>query len=116
MGKRIRIISPKVTMQAVLNGSETAEKVWGILPCDSKARLYGDEVYFEVPLEMGEEDAQPQVPSGTIAYWPPGKCLCIFFGQTPASPVNVVGVLDGDPQEWAAVEASDEITVEQAEE
>ena len=42
---------------------------------------------------------------GDVAYWPPGKALCLFFGPTPmssgdeirpASAVNVVGRLEGD--------------------
>jgi hypothetical protein len=55
------------------------------------------------------------VPSGTVAFWPPGGCFCIFFGQTPASPVNVVGTLDGDPDAFAAVQAGDRIVLEAAE-
>jgi hypothetical protein len=47
-----------------------------------------------------------------VAYWPPGKALCLFFGQTPYSPVNVVGTLDGDPQALAQVEEGDVVRVE----
>ena len=42
---------------------------------------------------------------GDLAYWPPGRAFCIFFGPTPvsrgtacrpASPVNVVGKIVGE--------------------
>jgi hypothetical protein len=33
---------------------------------------------------------------GEIAYWPPGKAFCIFFGRTPAS-------VDGAPRAASAV-------------
>ena len=41
---------------------------------------------------------------GELAFWPPGKAICIFFGKTPisesnkpkaASPVNVFGKIIG---------------------
>ena len=47
-----------------------------------------------------EPGASDVVEAGEIAYWPLGKCLCLFWGATPAShgnecraadPVNVVG-------------------------
>ena len=63
-------------------------------------------------MTAGEEDAQPDVPSGTVAYWPPGKALCLFFGQTPYSPVNVVGQIEGDPNVLASVRDSDAVHVE----
>jgi len=43
--------------------------------------------------------------AGEIAYWPPMKAICIFYGPTPAShgdeiraagPVNVFGRIKGD--------------------
>lgn len=37
------------------------------------------------------------VPSGAVGYWPPVRAICLFFGQQPVSPVNIVGVLEGDP-------------------
>jgi hypothetical protein len=66
------------------------------VPFESEARRWGDEVYIGTPLEAGEEDAQPEVPPGIVAYWPPGRALCLFFGQQPYSPVNIVGLLDGN--------------------
>ena len=112
---KIRIKTKGVEMTAELNDSPSAKKIWEALPIESRTRLWGQEVYFEIPVHDEERDAQAQVPSGTIAFWPPGDCFCIFFGQTPASPVNVVGKLDGDPMEFAKVKANQVIRLERAE-
>lgn len=104
---KITITAGPVTMTATLNDSMSAKKLLEILPCSSKAQLWGKEVYFPIPMTMEEENPQAKVPSGTIAYWPPGKCFCIFFGQTPYSPVNPLGTLDGDPNEFAKVKEGD---------
>ncbi|MFP4055508.1 MAG: cyclophilin-like fold protein [Candidatus Brocadiia bacterium] len=110
----IRIQAGSVQTTAQLNDTPTAQKVLEALPIDSTARLWGQEVYFETPVRDEERDAQAEVPSGTVAYWPPGHALCLFFGEAPASPVNVVGALDGDPQELAKVQAGDSVRVEKA--
>jgi hypothetical protein len=58
---------------------------------------------------------------GDIAYWPPGSALCIFFGKTPASrgeeiraasPVTVLGRVDGDPELFNAVEDGQVVRLE----
>lgn len=112
---RIRIKADQVDMTATLNDTSTAARIVEALPITSAARLWGDEVYFDIPVHAEEDDPQATVPSGTIAFWPPGGCFCIFFGQTPASPVNVVGTLDGEPSEFAKVQPGETITLERAE-
>ena len=92
---RIRITLGEVAIAATLNDSRTARLLRRALPFESVARRWGDEVYFETPVSAGEENAQADVPSGTVAYWPPGKALCLFFGQKPYSPVNIVGEIEG---------------------
>ncbi len=94
---RIRVTLGGVVVTATLNDSNTARLLWGALPFESTARRWGDEVYFQTPVDTGDENAQADVSAGAVAYWPSGKALCLFFGQTPYSPVNVVGELDGDP-------------------
>ena len=111
----IRIVADQVEMTATLNDTPTAKAIWDALPIESSARLWGDEVYFDIPVHRDPDDAQAQVPSGTVAFWPAGDCFCIFFGQTPASPVNVVGSLDGDPNEFAKVASGETIRLEKAE-
>ena len=114
MGK-IRISTDNFQMTATLNDSPTAAKLLDALPIESTTRLWGKEVYFEVPFHADEEDAQAEVPPGTVAFWPAGDCLCLFYGQRPASPVNVVGTLDGDPNELARIPAGTKIRVEATE-
>ena len=115
---RIRITAARagVSMTAALNDSHTAAELLKVLPAESQARIWGDEVYLEIPLDLPEEDAQADVPSGTIAYWPPGTAFCIFFGQTPYSPVNVLGKVDGDETAFSAVQSGDIIRLERVEE
>ncbi len=94
------------------------------LPIDSVAYRWGDEVYFETPVDVGEENAHETVEKGTVAYWPPGNALCIFWGPTPASrspdeirpasPVNIVGRIIGDPTVFSKVRSGSKIRVKQA--
>lgn len=111
---KLQIVAPdaNISMTATLNDSETAKRLLKALPIDAHAQSYGDEIYFEVPLKMGEDDAHAEVPSGTIAYWPPGHAFCIFFGQEPYSPVNVLGTLDGDAKLFARVRSGDKIRLQ----
>ncbi|WP_334111029.1 cyclophilin-like fold protein [Thermodesulfitimonas autotrophica] len=101
----VQIEAGAVTLQAVLNDSQTACAVWEALPITGKANRWGDEIYFFVPLTLPEENPQELVAVGDIAYWPEGPALCLFFGPTPvsrgsevrpASPVNVCGRIMGD--------------------
>jgi len=78
----------------------TAEKILEALPIKSSTNRWGDEIYFETDIEIEEEKSQKEVEVGDVAYWPPGKAICIFFGRTPVStnkkpkaysPVNVFG-------------------------
>jgi len=114
---KIRIVAEKlgISMTATLNDSKTAVGLLKVLPTESEAQTWGDEVYFSVPLHAEEEDAQASVPSGAIAYWPPGNAFCVFFGQTPYSPVNVLGAVDGDEKEFAKVESGDKVRLEKVE-
>lgn len=108
----IRITLGNIAVEARLNDTKTAGLILDALPLESSAKLWGDEVYFDIPVSAPEEDPQADVQSGTVAYWPPGKALCLFFGQTPYSPVNVVGQLEGDPRELASVRDGDAVRVE----
>jgi hypothetical protein len=104
----------KVRMEAELNTTRTAQAVYAALPFEGKACLWGDEIYFEIPLDLPPENPQGEAPSGAIAYWPPGKALCIFFGQTPYSPVNIVGKLRGNPEEFRKVAEGETVRVTRA--
>jgi len=62
------------------------------LPVEGRAALWKEEVYFEIPVAAGTEKAKASVKKGDLAYWPMGKALCIFYGNSqPYSPVNIVG-------------------------
>ena len=124
--KRIRIQAGAVTVAATLDDSPTAEAVWEALPITGQVQTWGDEIYFPIPVEAAEaSDAQATVDKGAVAYWPPGSALCLFWGATPmsrgdeirpASPVNVIGAMDGDPTVLARVSSGAEIVVERARE
>ena len=103
---RIRITAGEVSLLAELNQSPTARMIGEALPFEGTANTWGDEVYFEIPVEADlEPDARAEVEVGELGYWPVGRALCIFFGPTPAStddrpraysPVNIVGRVVGD--------------------
>ncbi|MER5639371.1 cyclophilin-like fold protein [Kitasatospora sp. NPDC002227] len=121
---RIRILWPAGQTTATLRATPTAEQLWSALPIRSSANTWGDEVYFDTLLAVDrEEDAQQVVAPGTVAFWTEGDSLALPFGPTPisrgsecrlASPCNILGTLDGDPQVLRTVRGGDPISVERA--
>ncbi len=107
MAKKIKIALAELEVMADLNESDTARALWEALPFESEASTWGDEIYFETPVRHRlDPGAKAEVEVGTLAYWPTGSALCLFFGPTPASrggqpraasPVNIVGRFRGDP-------------------
>lgn len=124
MGNKIRIRVGKVSMEAELNDTSTAYMIWNALPIERHGSIWGDEIYFSIPVKAKEEGAKAVVQIGDIAYWPPGNAFCIFFGPTPASrgeevrpasPVNVVGKLSGNPKEFKKVADGELVIIEKVE-
>jgi hypothetical protein len=108
MPTEIVITVHDLKLEGLLNDSPTARALAAVLPITGSAQLWGDEIYFPVPSVVAELDdtATPVVQVGDLGYWPSGRAFCIFFGLTPASvpgeirpasAVNLVGRLYGDP-------------------
>ena len=122
MGERqIEISAGDVIVTAVLNDSDTADELWASLPITARAQTWGDEIYFSIPVSVEEaDDSQETVEMGAVAYWSPGSALCLFWGPTPtsapgeirpASAVNVMGLIDGDPTVLGGVADGIEVVV-----
>ena len=114
--RRIRLSAGSVSMLGELNDTETANQIRQSLPIVGKAQVWGDEIYLPIAVKLPEQDAQREVPSGTLAYWPPGHSFCIFFGQRPYSAVNVIGRLLAEPHDWKQVGDGTEVRIEEASE
>src|SRR5512136_831761 len=121
MADVISIKAGAIQVQAELNSTRTARVLLGILPLRARANTWGDEIYFDVPLNMEIEDGKQVVEMGDVAYWPDGPSLCLFFGRTPASrgdeirpasPVTVLGRIVGDPKILRSVRSDAEVTVD----
>jgi len=67
------------------------------LPYEIKITRWGEELYGPIQADLGEHNPVPDIPPGGIAYSRKGGFVCIFFGQTPAWPVDHIGnILDGE--------------------
>lgn len=120
----IHIIFDDHELAATLQDTPTAQAVTKALPMEGRASVWGDEIYFTVPIRLDlEPDAKEQVEVGALAYWPQGPALCIFFGPTPVSvgdepraysPVNVFGSVEGDVEPLRRVRDGDTIRIERA--
>ncbi len=123
---RIRIITSSAgEVQAELSeeNPKTTRAIWEALPIVARANTWGDEIYFSIPVDVGAENPKEIVDIGDLGYWPPGNAFCIFFGPTPASrgdeirpasPVNVVGRVLGDPMVFKRVRSGERVTLERA--
>jgi len=122
MVRKMKISSGEVEVFARLYDSVTADKIWGALPFKEDVNVWGDEIYFTIPVNTGiEKEALEVVLSGDLGYWPTGATFCIFFGATPisregeirpASAVNVFGKIEGDTSVLKKILPGNEVLVE----
>ena len=120
MPTEIVIIAENMRLEGHLSDTPTGQALAAALPFEGQAQRWGDEIYFPVPQVVEDLDdyAATAVNVGDLGYWPPSRAFCIFFGLTPssvpgeirpASAVNLVGKISGDPccltavPEWATV-------------
>jgi len=131
--KEARFVERRITIEAggiarseaILAESGTAKAIWDCLPIESTCNIWGDEVYFSIPVSLSlDETAREIVEMGDLGYWPTGNALCIFFGPTPmsegdeirpASAVNIVGQIIGNPKVFKKVPSGTKVQVKKAE-
>jgi len=101
-GEFVRFLAPR-----------TVDMIVRKLPIEGRAALWKEEVYFETPIKMGEEKAKGTVEKGTIAFWPMGSAICIFYGESqPYSPVNILGKITKNLELFSRVRSGTKIKVE----
>ena len=122
---KITIRFASYTVEAELYDTPTAKAIYDSLPLHENISHWGDEIYFEIPVEIRlEPDARPTVSAGDLAYWPNMPAFCIFFGPTPvssgktpvaASAVNVFGKLTSvEPDLLRKIPETSKVTVTKA--
>lgn len=101
-GELVRFLAPR-SIDAIIRK----------FPVEGRAALYKEEVYFEIPVKLGKEKAKSTVEEGTLAFWPMGSALCIFFGKSqPYSPVSILGKITKNLEIFKQVKSGDTIKVE----
>ena len=101
-GEFVRFMAPR-----------TVDTIVRKLPVEGRAALWKEEVYFEIPIKMGEEKARATVETGAVAFWPMGGAICVFFGQSqPYSPVSVLGKVTRNLELFKQVKSGATIKVE----
>ncbi|MEM3642052.1 MAG: cyclophilin-like fold protein [Candidatus Bathyarchaeia archaeon] len=103
-GELIRHLAPR-----------TIDMIVRKLPLEGRAALWKEEVYFEIPVKMGEEKAKSKVEKGTIAFWPMGSAVCIFYGESqPYSAVNILGKVTENLELFSKVKSGTKIRMEKS--
>jgi hypothetical protein len=101
-GELVRFLAPR-----------TVDLIVRKLPIEGRAAVWKEEVYFETPIKMGEEKAKGTVETGTIAFWPMGSAICIFYGNSqPYSPVSILGKITANLELFKRVKSGTKIRVE----
>lgn len=122
--KKIEIEAGEICLEAKLNDSPTSRKIWEALPIEGRANVWGDEIYFEIPVAIPQDaDARQDMAVGELGYWPVGRAFCIFFGPTPVStgdqpraysPVNPLGKVVGDAVQFRSVQKGELVVIRDA--
>jgi len=124
MKVRIKFERTGLEVEGELIDNETGRAIYNSLPIRSKARRWGKEIYFSIPVKCEPENQREVVEVGDMGYWPPGSAWCIFFGPTPisekgeirpASSVNIFGKVMASPEELDKVKEGEGIIVEKVE-
>lgn len=119
----IRITAGDVEVTGELDDSDCGKMIAEALPIEAEASTWGEEIYFSIDVDCPGEDMQAAVEIGDLGYWPPGSAFCMFFGMTPmstadeirpASPVMVIGSMEGDLEALKTVGAGAPVSIERA--
>jgi len=118
---RVRIAWGGGALSAILEDTPTVRALLAALPVKARASTWGEEVYFEVPVDAKlEASARQVVEPGTVCFWVDGNALALPFGPTPISDdarpklvsrCNVLGRIEGDCRELGRVRTGEMITV-----
>lgn len=86
-----------------------------VLPATVALTAWGGELYGTLELaDVKKGRLVAQIPPGGIAYSYQGSYLCIFFGQTPAWPVEHIGAIEGKKWERLKIERVDKVIIKSA--
>lgn len=109
----MKLKTSKSKFEIELNNSETAKSIGLALPIEGSAQCWQEEIYFEIPVALEQENGVPRVETGDVAYWPPGKCFCVFYGKTqPVSAVIIIGKVKTNLDKFKEILDGDEIALE----
>jgi hypothetical protein len=88
------------------------EAIINILPATVDLTAWGGELYGTLELaDVKKGKLADKIPAGGIAYSYRGAYLCIFFGQTPAWPVEHIGNIEGNEWERLKDARVDKVTI-----
>ena len=120
----LRIAAGKVLLTVELRDTPTSRALLAVLPFESRAQTWGEEVYFTTPVSAKlEPDARQIVEPGTVCFWTEGDALALPWGRTPistderpklASRCNVLGRIEGNPADLQKIRSGEKITVSNA--
>lgn len=118
-------IDNNLSFEGLLNSTVTAMKIYESLPITGEGSTWGGEIYFSSQVTASlEENARDVLEAGEIAYWPPLRAICFFYGPTPASngneiraagPVNVVGKITDDLSLLKKIKGTAAVLIEKGE-
>ena len=96
MSKKIILDFGSFSLNAMLFNTPVAESLYDSLPQQIDLTHWGQEMYGSVSGNHGHHQPVSEIPSGGLAYTERGSYFCIFFGQSPAWPVEHVGRITDD--------------------
>lgn len=117
---KVTFTAGSASFDAELNDSPAAKAIAAALPIESEVNTWGDEIYFDTGIDCPRGGETMKLRAGDVGWWPQGRCLCVFFGPTaaspgadpvPASPVAVVGRTAAAPALLRSIRDGEKITV-----
>ena len=92
--KKIVLKFKNKNLVLILRDTPTADLIYDALPLTSTVKKWGEEIYFEIPVDIQLEDnARAVVEFGEIAFWNGGSAIAIGYGKTPVSKKNEIRLI-----------------------
>lgn len=117
---KLLIETEKLKFVIELLDTPTAQLLVAAAPFESRAQIWGEEVYFTTPVSASlEPDARQVVEPGTVCFWTEGDALALPYGRTPistdarpklASRCNVLGGIE-NWEDLARIRPGDKLKV-----